>query len=220
VSAVADPAIVPELAFAVCDAAAQESAAVPTLRLSVRVERVDGGAVRAVALQTQIRIAAPRRDYDAATQARLAELFGPSEQWSRSLRSLLWTQATTMIGPFDGATTIALLVPCTYDFDVAAAKYLHALRDGSIPLELLFSGTVFAPAAAGGLQVTHIGSGCEATFSLPVRVWRDTIERTFGDQAWLRMDRDAFERLAGYRAAHGFGTWEATVDALLREARA
>ena len=23
---------------------------------------------------------------------------------------------------------------CTYDFEVAAAKYLHALRDGGIPL--------------------------------------------------------------------------------------
>ena len=29
------------------------------------------------------------------------------------------------------------------DFEVAAAKYFHALRDGEIPLLLLFSGTVF-----------------------------------------------------------------------------
>ena len=34
--------------------------------------------------------------------------------------------------------------PCTYDFEVAAAKYLHSLEQGEIPLLLMFSGTVFA----------------------------------------------------------------------------
>jgi hypothetical protein len=219
VAAVADSRAIPRLAFAVEGATVQDGAAVPTLRLAVRVERTDGGPVRAIGLQAQVRIAVPRRGYDAPTQERLVELFGPPEHWGRTLHSLLWTHATVMVGPFEGATLVALPVPCTYDFDVAAAKYLHALRDGHIPLELLFSGTVFAAGPDGRLQVTHIASDSEATFSLPVRVWREAIERAFGETAWLRLPRDAFDRLYAYRAGHALGTWEATVDALLREAR-
>jgi hypothetical protein len=218
VSAVADPRAIPRLAFAVVGVAVQERAAVPTLRLDVRVERVDGGSVRAIALQAQVRIAAPRRGYDPPTQQRLLELFGPVEDWGRTLHGLLWTHASAMVPPFDGATTVALPVPCTYDFEVAADKYLHALRDGDVPLELLFSGTVFAATPDGRLQATQIASDCEATFALPVARWREAIERTFGDVAWLRLGRDAFDRLYAYRTQHALGSWDATVEALLRKA--
>jgi len=220
VSAVAGTLAVPRLAFAVEGASVQELAAVPTLRLSLRIERTGGGPVRSIALQAQLRIAAPRRGYDGATQERLAELFGTPDQWGRTLHSLLWAHATAFVPPFDDATTVALPVPCSYDFEVAAAKYLHALRDGDVPLELLFSGTVFARGPDGRLQVTQIGSECEASFALPVRLWREAMERSFGDSVWLRLGQDAFDRLYAYRASRALGTWEATVDALLREARA
>jgi Family of unknown function (DUF6084) len=220
VSAVADPRVVPRLLFAGLEAGVQEDAAVPTLRLSVRIERAGGGAVSAIALQAQVRIAAPRRGYDGPTQARLQELFGAPEQWARSMRSVLWTQATAMVGAFDGSTVVALPVPCTYDFDVTAAKYLHALRDGDIPLELLFSGSVFAPGPDGRLQVTRIASDCEASCMLPVSVWREAMERSFGDTAWLRLRRDALDRLYAYRARHALGTWEDTIDALLSRSEA
>ena len=219
-SAVADPRAVPRLAFAVDSAAVQELAAVPTLRLGLRVERTGGGRVRSIALQAQVRIAAPRRGYDDATQERLAELFGTPEQWGRTLHSLLWTHASVMVPPFDDATTVALLLPCTYDFEVAAAKYLHGLRDGDVPLELMFSGTVFSRDPEGRLQVTQIASDCEASFALPVGVWRAAMERAFGESTWLRLDREAFDRLYAYRASRALGTWEATLDTLLREAGA
>jgi hypothetical protein len=215
VAAVADPRAVPRLAFAVEDAAVQEGVAVPALALRVRVERVGGGPVRAIGLQAQVRIAAPRRGYDAETAARLRELFGAPEEWGRTVHGLLWTQASVAVGPFDGATTVALALACSYDFDVAAAKYLDAVRDGSIPLELLFSGTVFAPAPDGRLQVTHIASDAEASYALPVALWREAMARAFGDAPWLRLRRDVFDRLYGYRARHALGTWEATLEALL-----
>ena len=50
---------------------------------------------------------------------------------------------------FTGQHRVELPVPCTYDFEVAAAKYLHALDDGEIPLLFLFSGTVFAKGDGG-----------------------------------------------------------------------
>jgi Family of unknown function (DUF6084) len=220
VSALADSRAIPRLAFAVEDAAVQELAAVPALRLAVRIERVGGGPVRSIALQAQVRIAAPRRGYDRATQERLVEVFGPPGDWGRTLQSVLWTHASVMVGPFEDATVAALVLPCTYDFDVAAAKYLDALRDGHVPLELMFSGTVFSAGADGRLAMTHIASDCEASFALPVRLWREAMARSFGDTAWVRLDRDTFDRLYAYRASRVLGTWEATLDALLKEAGA
>jgi hypothetical protein len=215
VAAIADPRAVPRLAIAVEGAAVVAGAAAPALTLRLRVERVGGGPVRAIALEAQVRIAAPRRGYDEATAARLRELFGAPDQWGRTLHGVLWTHASVAVGPFDDATTAGLALPCTDDFDVAAAKYLDALRDGAIPLDLQFSGTVFAPAADGRLQVTRIASDCEASFALPVALWREAMARTFGDAPWLRLRRDVFDRLYAYRARHSLGTWEATVEALL-----
>jgi hypothetical protein len=45
------------------------------------------------------------------------------------------------------------------------------------------------------------------------------MDRVFGDRPWLRLHRETFDRLYAYRARHALGTWEATVDALLEEAR-
>ncbi len=128
---------------------------------------------------------------------------------------LLWTQATLVVAPFQGATVADLLVPCTYDFDVAAAKYLSGVRDGEIPLDLLFSGTVFYAGPGGALQINRISWNAEAAYRLPVSVWRDTMERYFPGSAWLRLDRAAFDRLVAFRARHALTDWEAVVDALL-----
>lgn len=212
-------AAAPELRFTVLGVAPERPAAAPTLRFSLGID-AGGAAVRSVMLEIQLRIAATQRGYDAAEQAKLAELFGAPHRWADTLRGLLWTQATLVVPPFDGSTVADLYVPCTYDFEVAAAKYLAALGDGDVPLELLFSGTVFALGPDGRLQVTQIGSECEASFALPVRLWREAMERSFGDSVWLRLGQDAFDRLYAYRASRALGTWEATVDALLREARA
>jgi hypothetical protein len=189
-------------------------AAAPSLRFSLGID-AQGAAVRSVMLDVQIRIAATQRQYDEAEQAQLGDLFGEAHRWADTLRNLLWTQATLVVPPFDGSTVVDLIVPCTYDFDVAAAKYLAGLRDGDIPLELLFSGTVFYASASGAIQINRISWNAEAGHRLPVRVWRETMDHYFPNSTWLRLDRRAFERLVAYRARHALTSWEAVVDALL-----
>jgi hypothetical protein len=168
-------------------------------------------------LDVQVRIAATQRGYDEAEQAQLGDLFGEPRQWADTLRSLLWTRASLVVPPFDGATVVDLIVPCTYDFDVAAAKYLAGLRDGDIPLELLFSGTVFYASASGAIQINRISWNAEAAHRLPVRVWRATMDHYFPDGAWLRTDRETFDRLVAFRARRALTSWEAVFDALLAE---
>jgi hypothetical protein len=206
----------PAVTISIQQAEAVEFAAVPTLRFSARVDSVGAEAIRSIALTTQIRIAAGRRCYDGHEQERLVELFGPPREWARTARSLLWTHANTQVGAFTGGTVVDIMVSCTYDFEVAAAKYLHALADGDVPLEFLFSGTIFY-SADGLLRVAQIPWQTEAEYAMPVRVWRQMMEHYFPRTAWLRLDRDTFDRLCAYRARHTLVTWSDVVEALLRE---
>ena len=208
----------PELEFAIQSAHALKYAVVPTLGFDLRIGRLDGGAVRSVALNVQLRIAATKRSYAAGEQERLVEIFGLPEQWAHTVRSLLWTNTTANVPPFTGSTVFELAVPCTYDFEVTTAKYLQGLEDGEVPLEFLFSGTIFYAEPDGRLQVASISWDREAEYRLPVAVWREMMDRHFGDSAWLRLRRDSFERLYAYKARNVLASWEDAVDALLLEA--
>ena len=208
---------VPELGFAVEGIEPWTFAAVPTLRFRLRIESLGGQPIRSLALATQIRIAVTRRQYDTAAQERLVELFGDRSRWGQTLRSLLWTHTTLVVQAFTGSTVVEMPVPCTYDFDVVAAKYLHALADGDVPLDVLFSGTVFYADERGLLRTALISWDKEAEARLPVRVWRETMDHYFPDTAWVRLRKESFDRLYAYKAAHTLPTWDAAVDALMRE---
>jgi Family of unknown function (DUF6084) len=208
----------PQLDFAVEDARAIKYAAVPTLGFDVSVARRDGGSVRSLSLTVQLRIAATRRSYAPSEREGLLELFGRPEQWSRSVRSLLWTNASAQVPGFTASTTFELQVPCTYDLEVTASRYLNALEGGEVPLELLFGGTMFYSEASGRLQVASISWDREAEYRLPVAVWRDMMDQHFGGRAWLRLRRGTFDRLAAYKARGAFASWEGAVDDLLSRA--
>jgi Family of unknown function (DUF6084) len=207
----------PALAFAVLDAAPVEYAAAPTLAFSLRVDCPGGQPIRSVLLDTQLQIAARRRHYDEGAHERLSELFGPVKDWGSTLRTLLWTRTTLSIPPFTGSTVVDLPVACSYDMEVVASKYLDALPGGEVPLEFLFSGTVFYAGAGGQLQAARISWEGDAEYRMPVRVWRETMDRYFHGTAWLRLSKDSFDRLCAYKARHALAGWEDTVDALLGE---
>ena len=63
------------------------------------------------------------------------------------------------------------------------------MRDGFIPLLLLFSGTVFTRGSSG-FGVEQVGWDCEASYQLPVSVWHQVVEANFPGTGWLRLDRD------------------------------
>ena len=202
----------PELSFSVDGAARVEHAAVPTLRFALRVE--SDAPVRSVLLDVQLQIAARRRPYDVAAHDRLFELFGPVADWGTTLRTLLWTRATLVVPAFRESTVVGLDVPCSYDLEVAASRYLDALADGDVPLELLFSGSVFYE-DGGRLQTTRLSWEKEAEYRLPVRVWKETMERYFRGTAWVRLRKDSFDRLSAFKSRHALATWDDALDALL-----
>ncbi len=213
-SATRELASVPDLEFEVEDAHVLRYAAAPTLVFRLRIGALGGDVIRSLALTTQIRIAVTRRSYDEPTQRRLVELFGDPSRWSQTLRSLLWTHTTLFVPAFTGSTVVEMPLACTYDFDVAATKYFHALAEGEVPLEFLFSGTVFY-ATGQGLQTARIPWDKEAQFRLPVRRWKEMMDHYFPGTAWLRLRTDTFDRLYAYKAERGLASWEDAIEALL-----
>lgn len=206
----------PELKFKVEGAQAVPYAAAPLLSFKLRVMNANGEEViHSAVVRAQIQIEVSRRHYSAEEQARLQDLFGEPERWGKTLRNMLWTHASVTVPAFTGETEIDLPVPCTFDFSVAATKYFHGLTDGDLPLNFLFSGTVFYQDENGVLQVAPISWEKEARFKLPVKMWKELIDLYYPNTAWLCVRRDAFERLYEYKVRHGIPTWEEAIERVL-----
>ena len=167
-------------------------------------------------LRAQVRLEPQRRTYSADEAAGLTDLFGSRERWGSTLRPFLWMQCSTVVQGFSGSTDVDLSLPCTYDFEVAASRYLHALRDGGVPVLLLFSGTVFTRGPAG-FAVEQIPWDREVRGELPVHVWRDLMQQHFPGTGWLRLEHETLARLAAYKAERGHtSNDEALADLLSR----
>jgi len=199
----------PDLNFRVDGAEPVSFAATPTLSLKILVTNSPPTEViHSAVLQVQIQIEASRRRYSAAEQSKLVDLFGDPDRWSLTLRSMLWTHANTVLSSFSQRTLADVHVPCTFDFNVAATKYFHAVEEGEIPLTLLFSGTIFYAGPTGALQVAPISWNKVARYKLPAQVWRRMMDEYYPNSAWLTIRRDVFARLLEFKMRYGIATWE------------
>ena len=206
-----------ELAISVESSRPDPYAAVPTVLLRLRISTPETEPVHAMVLKAQIRIEPQKRRYSADEEARLRDLFGEVPQWGESLRPFLWTHVTTAVAEFTGSVEVDLPVPCTYDFEVAAAKYLHSIGEGEIPIVLLFNGTMFSY-RNGGLVVQPVPWHVEAEHRLPVAVWRATMDAFFPNSAWIRVRRETMDALTRYKTDHALTSWEDAFERLLKEA--
>ena len=208
----------PELSFQVDGAEVTPYAVAPLLTFRLRATNVSPDeAIHNVVLRCQIQIESTRRKYDPEEEQRLRDLFGEPQRWGQTLRAMLWTHANVVIPPFAGETVIDLPVTCTYDFNLAVTKYFYALEQGEIPLNFLFSGTVFYQDGEA-LQVAPISWSKEARFRLPVATWRHLMETYYPNLAWLQLRQDVFDRLYRYKVRHGIATWEQLMERILSAA--
>ncbi|MEU9079505.1 DUF6084 family protein [Kitasatospora sp. NPDC004745] len=191
-------------------------AAVPTLVFRLRITAAPGTRVHALALRCQLRIEPGRRPYGEAEGERLADLFGERERWATTLNPIQLATVPLMVPGFTEETEVDLPVPCSYDLEVASARYFRALDGGEVPLLLLFSGTAFS--GPGGFQVTPVPWDREASVRMPVRVWREAVDQHFPGCGWLRLPNDLMDALLAYRSRRALPSWEATVRELLTAA--
>lgn len=212
----------PDLNFEITGAEAVARGLTPLLHFHLRIiPSCATESVQALLLNAQIQIQSPQRSYSATEKEKLLELFGTPERWGQTLRNRLWTHASATIGAFTGPAETVLAVPCTYDLNLAAAKYFYALESGEVSLLFLFSGSIFYTRPDGGLQVERVSWNKECVYRMPVAVWRDLMEHHYPNSSWLYLQRDSFDRLWAFRRSRGLATWDQTIDELLEcDARA
>jgi hypothetical protein len=201
------------------EARADRYAASPTILFRLRIVETSGESIDTIALRCQMRIEPSKRRYSPEEAERVRDLFGDVAQWGESLKPMQFTTITTLVPRFRGSTEIDLVVPVTYDFEVASAKYFHSLGDGEVPLLLLFSGTVFYR-GQGGFRVEQVPWHKEAAFRLPVTVWRQVMDLYFPGSAWIRMRAETLDQLQRYKSDRALPTWDDTIEALIKEAAA
>jgi hypothetical protein len=206
-----------ELTFGCTDAHAARYAATPTLSFTLAITESTGVRVHAIALRCQIRIEPHRRRYSADEARRLNDLFGDTDRWAETVKPIQLATVSTMVTGFTSVTETELQVPCTYDLEVASARYLQALDDGTIPLLLLFSGTVFI-AQGETFSVELIPWSAEASYRMPAAVWQDVVNEHFPGSAWLRCTRETLDALSAFKTERALPTWDATLSALLEAA--
>lgn len=206
----------PDLDFRITGVASAARSVTPLLHFTVAVTTTPAEArVQSVMLQAQIQIQAPQRAYNPREQAKLEDLFGTPERWGQTLRNRLFAHAHATVPAFTGRAEVVLPVVCTYDLNVASAKYFYALEEGDVPLLFLFSGTVFHQAPGGPLQVQPISWDRECAYRMPVALWREMMDAHYGGTAWITLERDVLDRLYAFRRRHGLPSWEQAVARLL-----
>jgi len=205
------------LTIAVAAARPSAQTAAPGITFRLRVDDASGGRVHAIALRCHVRLEPRGRRYTQDEQARLYELFGDVSQWDRTLRGVTWAQTSLVVPSFERQIEIDLPIPCTYDLEVASAKYLHAIREGDVPLLFLFSGSIFK-VAASGLCVEPVPWDLEAPFRMPAHVWQSAMEQFFPGGGWLRLQRGTIDRLQAFRGRHAVVTWDEAIELLLQYA--
>lgn len=190
-------------------------AATPIVQLRLRIEEASGVPVAGLLLRCQIQIQPAARHYSPREQVLLRDLFDVPQRWHQTMRPFQFASVACVVPRFVGETEIDLPVPCTYDFEVAPARYCHVLEDGVIPLLLLFSGTAFLESPDEGFQVEPISWESEASYPLPVAVWREVIETSFPNTGWIRLPRETILALQYFKAERGLATWDETIQTLL-----
>ncbi|KOV74534.1 hypothetical protein ADL00_01400 [Streptomyces sp. AS58] len=188
-------------------------AAGPTLVFRLRITATAGTRVHALALRCQIRVEPARRGYGDDEAEALSDLFGERSRWGSTLNPVQFAQVQAMVPGFTGEVETDLVVPCTYDMDVASTRYFHALEDGEVPLLLLFSGTAFT--GDRGFHVEPVPWDRETTFRMPVKTWREMVDQHFPGAGWIRLPRDTMDALLAHRSRLALPSWQAAVEDLL-----
>jgi hypothetical protein len=208
---------VAELVFDCVGAHAERFAVSPSMSLTLRIAETTGVKVDAIALRCQIRIEPTRRRYSDAAAERLNDLFGDTQRWADTLKPLQFMTVSMMVPGFTGSTELDLPVMLSYDLEIGSTRYFAGLEDGEVPLLLLFSGTVFS-SSDGRLQVHQVPWSKEASYRLPVSIWREAIEAHFPNSAWIRMSLQTLDALQHFKTRQALPTWDATIEALLKQA--
>jgi hypothetical protein len=203
-----------ELRFTVTSAEAKKNAASPTIAFGLSI--ASGERIEALVLRVELRIEPQWRQYDGREKTLLNDLFGTPDRWGTTLRTLSWISVPLVVTAFEEQTQAHIEVPCTYDFDVSATRFLTALGEGEVPLRFYFTGAIFRDVSSG-ISTERVSWSSEAAYRMPVAVWQEAMSACYGDDALIRIKRETMEHLHQIRARSGAASWD---DAIMNSGAA
>jgi hypothetical protein len=201
--------------FSVLGVAPVPNALTPALRFDLHVSDPIGRAIHVLALSVAIRVDPGRRAYDDATRAALVDLFGEPERWAATTQALHWASVDVLVKGFTGATSFAVELPCGYDLEIAATKYLYSLPGGVVPLTFLFTGMVLYAGERDRLQVAQVPWSAMARWRMPVDAFRAVMATHYPAGGWVALGHETLGALAARKAQRGDHSFDDTIRGLL-----
>jgi len=205
----------PDPEFEITAVRALERAATPTLSFTARARDASGIQIYTIALTVMVTIEPGNRSYDPAARERLVELFGEPERWANTTGAFRWAQVDKLVPSFAGEVEFEIELPCTYDHEIAATKYLAGAADGVAPLRMHLNGTLFYRGEDGQLQLMLLPWDRSIRFELPIATWRGMIADHYPESAWVRLSEGTLRRLTERKAQDGSPTFDACVADML-----
>ncbi|HEY4121822.1 MAG TPA: DUF6084 family protein [Byssovorax sp.] len=183
--------------------------------VSLRLEITTRQPVRALSLRAQVQIEAARRRYEADEAARLAGVFCEGARFDDALRSLVWAHVHVAVPAFDARVEVDVLLPCSPDLRTERGTYLLAIDEGTIPVSLLFSGSIFYGDAGSALRIAPVAWSSEARFDLPAATCRAALAAHHGELALVALPKALVDRLQRARVRRALGGVDEALTALL-----
>jgi hypothetical protein len=178
----------PELDFSIEGAHVLSSGAQAAIGLCVQIVVTPPEThVYSLSLNYDVRIDAVRRRYTDEEQRHLISLFGPIGNWCRTLHALPWLSGTAQVPAFIGQRLIDVSLPCRGEINPVVARYFDALAAGDVLLVASFSGAGFVASDSLPLQMSRIPWDRQATFRLPLGLWREAREHRCQEESAVHL---------------------------------
>lgn len=190
----------------------------PALIFKGKITDESGLPVHTIALTCIVTVEPGKRSYAPEERERLVELFGTPERWASTTGAFRWAATGSMVHGFTGEGWFELVVPVTYDLEVASAKYFGALDEaGTVPLRFHFNGAIIYDRGDGRVQTAPVPWDRSERFQMPMEAWTRLRADHHPFRDWVPLHSETVARVEKIKAAMGDPTFDACIGRLLDE---
>ena len=172
-----------------------------------------------IALTAIVVVEPGKRSYAPGERERLMELFGGPERWASTTGAFRWAATSAMVHGFTGEGEFELIVPVSYDLEVASAKYFGALDEsGTVPLRFHFNGSIMYERGDGRVQTAPVPWDRSERFEMPMEAWTRLTAEHHPFRNWVPLHSETVTRIERLKASMGAPTFDDAVSRILDRA--
>ncbi len=172
-----------------------------------------------IALTAIVVVEPGKRSYAPGERERLMELFGGPERWASTTGAFRWAATSAMVHGFTGEGEFELVVPVSYDLEIASAKYFGALDEGgTVPLRFHFNGSILYERGDGRVQTTPVPWDRSERFEMPMEAWTTAHRRAPPLRNWVPLHSETVSRIEDLKAKMGAPTFDDAVTRIIDRA--